>query len=166
MSVDGDTLVVGERRIKLLAQPDPSKLPWAELKVDAVLEATGRFTKAEQAKAHIDAGAKRVLVSAPSSGADATLVKGVNWDTYDPEKHFIISNGSCTTNALAPLAKVLNDLAGIEQGFMTTVHAYTQDQNLVDGTSPRPAPCSSCGPEYGAHLDRCGQGNRQGAARA
>lgn len=142
---EGDELVVGERRIKLLAQPDPAQLPWADLKVDAVLESTGRFTDAEKAKAHIEAGAKRVLVSAPSSGADATLVKGVNWDTYDPEKHFIISNGSCTTNALAPLAKVLNDLAGIEQGFMTTVHAYTQDQRLVDAPHSDPRRARAAG---------------------
>lgn len=145
VSVDGDLLVVGERRIKLLAQPDPSKLPWADLGVDAVLEATGRFTDAEKARVHLDAGAKRVLVSAPSSGADATLVKGVNWDTYDPEKHFIISNGSCTTNALAPLAQVLNDLAGIEHAFMSTVHAYTQDQNLVDAPHRDPRRARAAG---------------------
>ena len=144
-SLEGDELVIGERRIKLLAQPDPTKLPWRELQVEAVLEATGRFTEAAKARVHLDAGAKRVLVSAPSSGADATLVKGVNWNTYDPEQHFVISNGSCTTNALAPLAKVLNDLAGIEQGFMTTVHAYTQDQNLVDAPHSDPRRARAAG---------------------
>ncbi len=137
-NVEGDELVVGNQRIKLLAEREPAKLPWGDLGVDAVLEATGRFTKAKDAKAHLDAGAGRVLVSAPSSGADVTLVKGVNWDAYDPAAHRIISNGSCTTNALAPLAKVLNDLAGIEQGFMMTVHAYTHDQSLVDGPHSDP----------------------------
>lgn len=137
-SVEGDELVVGNQRIKLLAEREPAKLPWGELGVGAVLESTGLFTKAKDAQAHLDAGAGRVLVSAPSSGADVTLVKGVNWDAYDPAAHRIISNGSCTTNALAPLAKVLNDLAGIEQGFMMTVHAYTHDQNLVDGPHKDP----------------------------
>ncbi|MBO1901039.1 type I glyceraldehyde-3-phosphate dehydrogenase [Leucobacter weissii] len=130
---DGEVLVIGERRIRLLSESDPSRLPWGELGVDTVLEVTGRFAAAEQARAHLDAGAGRVLVGAPSSGADATLVRGVNWPVYDPAAHRIVSNGSCTTNALAPLAKVLHEVAGIEQAFMTTVHAYTQDQNLVDG---------------------------------
>ncbi|MDJ0380359.1 type I glyceraldehyde-3-phosphate dehydrogenase [Streptomyces sp. G-G2] len=133
VTVDGDTLVVDGRRIKVLAEREPSQLPWAELGVDIVLEATGRFTSAKAARAHIDAGAKRVLVSAPADGADVTLAFGVNTDAYDPAVHTIISNASCTTNALAPLAKVLDDLAGIEHGFMTTVHAYTQEQNLQDG---------------------------------
>jgi len=129
----GDLLVIGERRIKLLAEREPAKLPWGEFGVDVVLESTGRFTSAEGAGLHLEAGAKRVLVSAPASGAQATLVKGVNWDAYDANVHTILSNASCTTNALAPLAKVLNDLAGIKQGFMSTVHAYTADQSLVDG---------------------------------
>ncbi|QIM16959.1 type I glyceraldehyde-3-phosphate dehydrogenase [Leucobacter insecticola] len=133
MSVDGDELIVGERRIKTLAERDPAKLPWGELGVDVVLEATGRFTKAKDARAHLDAGARRVLVSAPSSGSDVTLVRGVNEEAYVPSRDFVISNASCTTNALAPLAQVLHQLAEIEQGFMMTVHAYTQDQNLVDG---------------------------------
>ncbi|RBP65688.1 glyceraldehyde-3-phosphate dehydrogenase (NAD+) [Brevibacterium sanguinis] len=132
VEVDGDSLVVDGRTIKVLAEKDPADLPWAELGVDIVLEATGRFTKADKARAHIAAGAKKVLVSAPSKGADVTLAYGVNTDAYKPE-HTIISNASCTTNALAPLAKVLDDLAGIEQGFMTTVHAYTGDQNIQDG---------------------------------
>ncbi len=144
-TLSGDQLLVGDQRITLLAQPDPSKLPWGELGVEAVLEATGRFTAADKARTHIEAGASRVLVSAPSSGADATLVKGVNWNSYDPERHQVISNGSCTTNALAPLAKVLNDLAGIEQGFMTTVHAYTQDQNLVDAPHADPRRARAAG---------------------
>ncbi|MYX36853.1 MULTISPECIES: type I glyceraldehyde-3-phosphate dehydrogenase [unclassified Streptomyces] len=133
VEVDGSDLVVDGRRIKVLAEREPAKLPWAELGVDVVLESTGRFTSAEAARAHLDAGARRVLVSAPSDGADVTLAYGVNTDEYDPARHVIVSNASCTTNALAPLASVLDDLAGIEHGFMTTVHAYTQEQNLQDG---------------------------------
>ncbi|SHM95444.1 type I glyceraldehyde-3-phosphate dehydrogenase [Actinacidiphila paucisporea] len=133
VTVDGDTLVVDGRRIKVLAERDPANLPWAELGVEIALESTGRFTSAEAARAHITAGAKKVLVSAPSAGADATLAYGVNTDAYDPAAHTVVSNASCTTNALAPLAAVLDRLAGIEHGFMTTVHAYTQEQNLQDG---------------------------------
>jgi glyceraldehyde 3-phosphate dehydrogenase len=132
VKVDGDTLVIDGRRVKVLAERDPAKLPWGELDVDVVLESTGRFTDAEAARAHLTAGAKKVLVSAPANGADVTLAYGVNTDAYDADEHVIVSNASCTTNALAPLAKVLDDLAGIEHGFMTTVHAYTQDQNLQD----------------------------------
>jgi glyceraldehyde 3-phosphate dehydrogenase len=117
----------------VLAEREPGKLPWAELDVHLVLEATGRFTAADAARAHLDAGARRVLVSAPSAGADVTLAYGVNTEAYDPAAHTIVSNASCTTNALAPLASVLHELAGIEHGFMTTVHAYTQEQNLQDG---------------------------------
>ncbi|GLX11663.1 type I glyceraldehyde-3-phosphate dehydrogenase [Microbispora sp. NBRC 16548] len=133
VEVDGTDLVVDGRRITVLAEREPAKLPWAELGVGIVLESTGRFTAARAARAHIDAGARRVLVSAPSDGADVTLAYGVNTETYDPAEHVIVSNASCTTNALAPLASVLDDLAGIEHGFMTTVHAYTQEQNLQDG---------------------------------
>ena len=129
---DGE-LVIDDLRIKVFAEPDPAKLPWGELGIDVVLESTGRFTDAKDARRHIEAGAKRVLVSAPATNADLTVVRGVNDDLFDPEVHQIVSNASCTTNAFAPLAKVLDDLAGIEQGFMTTVHAYTQDQNLIDG---------------------------------
>jgi len=133
VEVDGDTLVVEGRRIRVLAEREPANLPWGELGVDLVLESTGRFTSAEGSRAHLEAGAKRVLVSAPADGADVTLAYGVNTDAYDPETHVIVSNASCTTNALAPLASVLDKLAGIEHGFMTTVHAYTQEQNLQDG---------------------------------
>jgi len=133
VSVDGDTLVVDGRRIRVLAERDPAQLPWAELGVEIVLEATGRFTAAKAAAVHLDAGARKVLVGAPSDGADVTIAYGVNTDVYDPATHKIISNASCTTNALAPLAAVLDGLAGIEHGFMTTVHAYTQEQNLQDG---------------------------------
>ena len=133
VSVEGNVLVVDNRRITVLAEREPAQLPWADLGVDIVLEATGRFTAAKAARAHLAAGAKRVLVSAPSDGADVTLAYGVNTEAYDPAAHTIVSNASCTTNALAPLAAVLDELAGIEHGFMTTVHAYTQEQNLQDG---------------------------------
>jgi glyceraldehyde 3-phosphate dehydrogenase len=133
VEVDGDTLVVDGHRIRVLAERDPAQLPWAELEVELVLESTGRFTTAEGSRLHLEAGAKRVLVSAPATGADVTLAYGVNTDAYDPAAHTIVSNASCTTNALAPLASVLDQLAGIEHGFMTTVHAYTQEQNLQDG---------------------------------
>ena len=138
VTVEGDELVIGDRRIRILAEQDPAKLPWAELGVDAVLESTGRFTDADAARAHLDAGAGRVLVSAPAKDADLTVVVGVNDDLYDPEQHRLIANASGTTNALAPLAKVLDELAGIEYGFMTTVHAYTQDQRLVDAPHKDP----------------------------
>ncbi len=133
VAVDGDTLVVDGHRIRVLAERDPAALPWAQLDIDIVLESTGRFASAAAARAHLDAGAERVLISAPADGADVTLAYGVNTDAYDPSTHTIVSNASCTTNALAPLAAVLDDLAGIEHGFMTTVHAYTQEQNLQDG---------------------------------
>jgi glyceraldehyde 3-phosphate dehydrogenase len=134
VSVDGDTIVVNGKRIKVLAERDPAALPWGELGVDVVVESTGRFTKSSDARKHIEAGAKKVVISAPASGDDvATLVLGVNEGTYDSAKHDIISNASCTTNCLAPLAKVFMDEFGIDRGLMTTVHAYTADQNLQDG---------------------------------
>ncbi len=133
VEIDGDSLVVDGRHIRVLAEREPAKLPWAELGVEIVLESTGRFTSAVGARAHLEAGAKRVLVSAPATGADVTIAFGVNTAAYDPAVHTIVSNASCTTNALAPLAAVLDELAGIEHGFMTTVHAYTQEQNLQDG---------------------------------
>jgi glyceraldehyde 3-phosphate dehydrogenase len=133
VTVEDDELVVDGHRIRVTAEKDPAKLPWSELGVDIVLESTGRFTKADAARAHLTAGARRVLVSAPSDGADVTLAFGVNTGAYDPDRHVIVSNASCTTNALAPLASVLDDVAVIEHGFMTTVHAYTQEQNLQDG---------------------------------
>ncbi|MCJ1713140.1 type I glyceraldehyde-3-phosphate dehydrogenase [Curtobacterium sp. VKM Ac-2922] len=133
VEVDGDTLVVDGAPIRVLAERDPAALPWGELGVEVVLESTGRFTARDAAAAHLQAGAARVLISAPATGVDATIAYGVNSDTFDPARHTVISNASCTTNALAPLASVLDDLAGIEHGFMTTVHAYTQEQNLQDG---------------------------------
>jgi glyceraldehyde 3-phosphate dehydrogenase len=133
VSVDGQNIVVGGSIIKVLAERNPADLPWGELGVDIVIESTGRFTDAEAARAHISAGAKKVLISAPATGDAATFVIGVNEHLYDPENHHIISNASCTTNCLAPFAKVFNDNFGIENGLMTTVHAYTADQNLQDG---------------------------------
>ena len=133
VSVDGDSIVVNGKSIKVLAERDPAELPWKELGVDIVIESTGIFTDGEKAKKHIEAGAKKVLISAPATNEDATFVIGVNDHLYDPEKHHIISNASCTTNCLAPLAKVLNDRFGIVNGLMTTIHAYTADQNLQDG---------------------------------
>jgi glyceraldehyde 3-phosphate dehydrogenase len=115
-----------------LAERDPAKLPWSQMGVDIVLESTGRFTEAEKARAHLDAGAKKVLISAPAKGEDITIVLGVNDEMYDPEKHHIISNASCTTNCLAPVAKVVNDNFGIKSGLMTTIHSYTMDQNIQD----------------------------------
>jgi glyceraldehyde 3-phosphate dehydrogenase len=128
-----DGISVGDKQIKILAERDPGNLPWGELGVDVVIESTGLFTKADDAKKHVAAGAKKVIISAPATGEDVTLVMGVNDDAYDPAKHTIISNASCTTNCLGPLAKVLDDAFGIERGLMTTIHAYTQDQNLQDG---------------------------------
>ncbi|UOE42915.1 type I glyceraldehyde-3-phosphate dehydrogenase [Agromyces larvae] len=145
VTVEGDEIVVDGRRIKVLAEREPANLPWAELGVDIVLESTGRFTSKEAASAHLAAGAKKVLVSAPADGADVTLAYGVNTDAYDPAVHTIVSNASCTTNALAPLAAVLDDLAGIEHGFMTTVHAYTQEQNLQDGPHRDPRRARAAG---------------------
>ena len=128
-----DTITVGDKSFKALEERDPANLPWGELGADIVIESTGRFTDATKAKAHLDAGAKKVIISAPAKNEDATFVVGVNEGDYDPAKHNIISNASCTTNCLAPLAKVLNDEFGIVTGLMTTVHAYTADQNLQDG---------------------------------
>jgi glyceraldehyde 3-phosphate dehydrogenase len=134
VELEGDSIIVNGKPIKVLEERDPANLPWGELGVDIVIESTGRFTKSADARKHIEAGAKKVLVSAPASGDDvATLVLGVNEGTYDPATHDVISNASCTTNCLAPLAKVFLDEFGIERGLMTTVHAYTADQNLQDG---------------------------------
>jgi glyceraldehyde 3-phosphate dehydrogenase len=130
--VEGETMFVGDRQIQMLAAPSAKDLPWADLGIDVVAESTGRYTKREKATEHLEAGAKRVVISAPAQDPDATFVIGVNEDQFDPARHFIISNASCTTNCLAPLAKVLDEAFGLEDGFMTTVHAYTDDQNLVD----------------------------------
>jgi glyceraldehyde 3-phosphate dehydrogenase len=128
---DGVLHAAGEE-VRILSERDPADLPWRDLGVDVVLESTGFFTDRAGAQKHLDAGAKKVVISAPATDPDVTIVLGVNDDTYDPGAHHIVSNASCTTNCVAPLAKVLHDLAGIESGFMTTIHAYTQDQNLQD----------------------------------
>jgi glyceraldehyde 3-phosphate dehydrogenase len=126
------SIIVDGREIKALSERNPADIPWGELGADIVIESTGHFTDAEKAKAHLDGGAKKVIISAPAKNEDVTIVMGVNQDVYDPAKHNIISNASCTTNCLAPMAKVLDDTFGIEQGFMTTIHAYTNDQVILD----------------------------------
>ncbi len=133
VSVDGDSIVVNGKSIKVLAERDPAKIDWAELGVEVVIESTGFFTNADDARKHIQAGAKKVIISAPATGEDATFVIGVNEHLYEPDNHHVISNASCTTNCLAPLAKVFMDNFGIKNGLMTTIHAYTADQNLQDG---------------------------------
>ena len=131
---DGDQIIVNGKPIRVFEERDPAALKWSDYDVDIVIESTGRFTKAEDARKHIDGGgAKKVLISAPATGDDVTIVMGVNEGDYNPETDVIISNASCTTNCLAPLAKVFNDAFGIERGFMMTAHAYTADQNLQDG---------------------------------
>ena len=132
VSVTPEGIKVGERTIQVFAERNPSDLPWADLGVDVVIESTGHFTIREAAAQHLNAGAKRVIISAPSSDADATFVVGVNEDTYDPTSHFVVSNASCTTNCFVPMVKVLDDALGVDAGLMTTVHAYTNDQNLLD----------------------------------
>jgi glyceraldehyde 3-phosphate dehydrogenase (phosphorylating) len=127
-----DEIVVNGKAIKILAVKNPAELPWQQYKVDVVLESTGIFTAREKAELHLKAGAKKVVISAPATGEDITIVMGVNHNLYDPKKHNIISNASCTTNCLAPVAKVLNDAFGIEKGLVTTVHSYTNDQNILD----------------------------------
>lgn len=130
--VDGDSIVIDGRTVKVLSDRDPANLPWGELGVDLVIESTGFFTDANAAHAHIDAGAKKVLITAPAKNEDITIVMGVNDDQYDPAKHHIVSNASCTTNCLAPFAKVLMDSFGIKRGFMNTIHSYTNDQKVLD----------------------------------
>ena len=132
VKVSEDTIAVGWHSFKVFSERDPKALPWGELGVDVVIESTGHFTDGDKARAHIEAGAKRVLISAPGTNVDATFVVGVNDDTFDPAKHFVMSNASCTTNCFVPMIKVLDDAFGVEKGLMTTVHAYTNDQNLLD----------------------------------
>ena len=136
VAAEDDALVIGDRRVQVLAQRDPSALPWAQLGADVVIEATGRFRTRADAISHLEAGARKVILSAPAKGpepADANLVLGVNFDeVYDPERHHIVTNASCTTNCLAPVAKVLHETVGIRHGLMTTIHAYTADQSLLD----------------------------------
>ncbi len=132
VEVTGDGIRVDGKELRILNEKDPAALPWRDLGVEVVIESTGLFTKREGAEKHLEAGAKKVIISAPATDPDITVVLGVNFDSYDPEKHNIISNASCTTNCLAPVAKVLHDTVGIERGLMTTIHAYTADQRLQD----------------------------------
>jgi glyceraldehyde 3-phosphate dehydrogenase len=132
VTVTGDGLAVDGKEIKVLEERDPGKLPWGDLGVDVVIESTGFFTDREKAAAHLDGGAKKVVISAPGKKEDLTVVLGVNFDAYDPARHDVISNASCTTNCLAPVAKVVHEAVGIKHGLMTTIHAYTADQRLQD----------------------------------
>ena len=132
VEVTSDGIKAGKHEFKLLSVKDPAELPWRELEIDVAIESTGFFTKRDGAQKHLDAGAKKVVISAPATDPDVTLVLGVNGDTYDKDAHNIISNASCTTNCVAPMAKVLHDALTIEQGFMTTIHAYTNDQKVLD----------------------------------
>ncbi|CAM3477673.1 type I glyceraldehyde-3-phosphate dehydrogenase [Aeromicrobium ponti] len=132
VKVDGDYLVVGGQKVKVIAERDPAQLGWGDLGVEVVVESTGRFTKRADAAKHLEAGAKKVIISAPASDEDITVVMGVNHEKYDAANHHVISNASCTTNCLAPFAKVLNDNFGIKRGMMTTVHSYTNDQQILD----------------------------------
>ncbi|SFD95841.1 glyceraldehyde-3-phosphate dehydrogenase (NAD+) [Lentibacillus persicus] len=132
VTVNGSNIVVGGKEIQVLSERDPADLSWGDLGVEVVIESTGRFTQRDDAKKHIDAGAKKVIISAPAKEEDLTMVMGVNETDYDPSKHHIVSNASCTTNSIAPLAKVLNDNFGVKRGLMTTVHSYTNDQQILD----------------------------------
>lgn len=132
VAAQGNDLVIDGKTVKVLAQKDPAALPWKDLGVEIVVESTGRFTEAEKAKAHLSAGAKRVIISAPAKGEDITICMGINEEKFDPAKHFIVSNASCTTNCLAPLADVLRQAFGIKRGLMTTIHSYTNDQVVHD----------------------------------
>lgn len=132
VSISEHGMKVGEHTIRVLAERDPANLPWDELNIDVVIESTGRFTTREGAAAHLSAGAKKVIISAPADDVDATFVVGVNDNTYDPASHHVVSNASCTTNCFVPMVKVLDDAVGVETGMMTTVHAYTNDQSLLD----------------------------------
>jgi glyceraldehyde 3-phosphate dehydrogenase len=138
VETDGDDLVVDGDKIKVLSERDPAALPWKELEVDVVIESTGFFTKRDDAAKHLEAGAKKVLISAPAKGEDVTIVLGANEDSYDPASHDVVSMASCTTNSVVPMAKVLHETFGISQGLMTTIHAYTGDQNIHDAPHKDP----------------------------
>ena len=138
VSLDGNILRVGEREIKTFSEREPARIPWGDVGVDVVVESSGKFTNREAAAGHLEGGAKKVLVSAPAKGADATFIYKVNHESYDPERHHVVSNASCTTNCIVPMAKVLQDNFGIESGYMTTCHAYTNDQSLLDAAHKDP----------------------------
>ena len=141
VSVEGNIMRIGDREVKTFSERDPAQIPWGDVGVDVVVESTGIFTSREGAAKHLDGGAKKVVVSAPAKGVDATFVYKVNHESYDPDSHDVVSNSSCTTNCIIPLVKVLQDNFGIESGFMTTIHAFTNDQSLLDAahTDPRRA---------------------------
>ncbi|MBP1083329.1 MULTISPECIES: glyceraldehyde-3-phosphate dehydrogenase [Bacillus] len=145
VQVDGDSLIVNRKKVFLLNHRDPKQLPWMEMGIDIVIEATGKFNEKKMAQGHITAGAKKVILTAPGKNEDITIVMGVNEKQFDPDKHAIISNASCTTNCLAPVVKVLDDSFGIENGLMTTVHAYTNDQNAIDNPHKDLRRARSCG---------------------
>ena len=159
-------IAVDGKEIKVLSERDPGALPWGELGADVVIESTGFFTDRENASKHLDAGAKKVVISAPATSPDVTVVLGVNFDDYDPAAHTVISNASCTTNCLAPVAKVLHDTVGIKHGLMTTIHAYTADQRLQDmpHNDLRRARAAARQPDPG--VDRRRKGDRRGDPRA
>jgi glyceraldehyde 3-phosphate dehydrogenase len=138
VSLDGNILHIGEREIKTFSEREPKNIPWGDLGVDIVVESSGKFTSREAAAGHLEGGARKVIVSAPAKGADATFIYKVNHETYDPERHHVVSNASCTTNCIVPMAKVLQDNFGIESGYMTTCHAYTNDQSLLDAAHRDP----------------------------
>jgi glyceraldehyde 3-phosphate dehydrogenase len=138
VSLDGNILRVGDREIKTFAERDPSAIPWGDVGADLVVESTGVFTDGEKAAAHIEGGARKVVISAPAKNVDATFVYRVNHESYDPQQHNVVSNGSCTTNCIIPMIKILQDNFGIESGYMTTVHAYTNDQSLLDAAHKDP----------------------------
>jgi len=154
VSVDGDSIVVNGKKIKVMAERDPKNIPWGDLGVEYVVEATGIFRKREQAQWHIDAGAKKVIISAPAKDEDITIVMGVNEDEYDAANHHVISNASCTTNCLAPFAKVIDDNFGIKKGLMTTVHAYTDRSKYFRLTSQRSKKSPRRGGKYCSNNDR------------
>ena len=166
VKAEGDTIHVAGRKIKVLAMKDPAQLPWKDLGVEYVVESTGLFTEAEKAKAHIAAGAKKVIISAPAKGEDLTIVMGVNDDKYDPKKHTVVSNASCTTNCLAPVAKVLVDTFGIVKGLMTTIHSYTNDQKILDLPHADTAARPRRGPVHDPDLHRRREGHLPRDARA
>ena len=162
---DGVLRAAGEE-MRMLSERDPAALPWGDLGVDVVLESTGFFTDREGAQKHLDAGAKKVVISAPATDPDITIVLGVNDDQYDPDSHHIVSNASCTTNCVAPLAKVLHDLGGIESGFMTTIHAYTQRPGHPRRPAQGPAARPRRGDQPHPDLDRRGEGDRRSCCRS
>ena len=161
-----DSIVVDGDELKVFAERDPGALPWGDVGAEVVIESTGFFTKRDDAAKHLEAGAKKVIISAPATEPDVTLVLGVNDDAYDPDNHHVISNASCTTNCLGPVARVLHDSVGIERGIMTTIHAYTADQNLQDGPHKDLRRARAAAREPRAHLDRRREGDRPGRARA